>query len=295
MSEQSVSDRSVQWVDEHQDVRTRVARVPAEAETGAKRSPSIVVVTQGQIAEGDVDYAVGRIETVLDRVGAPLLFARLKLSKAPDPARQRPAMAEVTLDLGGELVRAHVAGGDVREAADLVQERLRDQLQHRAEHRQARRQRTGLASPGEWRHGDLPRHRPGRVERPVDERQLVRHKSFTTDELTPDEAAFDLAQLDHDFYLFRDLATGDDAVLEQREDGRFELTRLNPAQVDLGPLAIDLVVSDLTPPTLTVDEALTLLDEVDRPQLFFRNADTRRGNVAYRRFDGHYGLLSPAA
>jgi hypothetical protein len=28
--------------------------------------------------------------------------------------------------------------------------------------------------------------------------------------------------------------------------------------------------------------------------LFFVNVDTGRGNVLYHRFDGHYGLISPA-
>jgi ribosome-associated translation inhibitor RaiA len=289
-----MSDRSVQWVDGRREARTRVARLRPEQTRDSTRGPSVVVVTQGEVTDAEVEYAVRRIETVLDHLGGPLLFARLKLARAADPARERPATAQATLDLGGEVVRAHVAAADVRAAADLVQQRLRSQLQHRAQHRQARRHRTGTPAPGEWRHGDRPRHRPDVVERPVDERQLVRHKSFTTEELTPDEAAFDLSQLDHDIHLYRDLATGDDTVLEQREDGRFELTRLHPADADLGPVAVDLVVSDLTPPTLTVDQALALLDELDRPHLFFRNAETRRGNVVYRRFDGHYGLLSPA-
>ena len=32
----------------------------------------------------------------------------------------------------------------------------------------------------------------------------------------------------------------------------------------------------------------------DEPFLLFRNADTGRGNVLYRRYDGHYGLVTPA-
>ena len=37
-----------------------------------------------------------------------------------------------------------------------------------------------------------------------------------------------------------------------------------------------------------------LLDEGDEPFVFFAEPDTSRGQVLYRRFDGHYGLITPA-
>ena len=35
------------------------------------------------------------------------------------------------------------------------------------------------------------------------------------------------------------------------------------------------------------------LDAEGEDFLFFVNAESRRGNVVYRRYDGHYGLLTP--
>ena len=35
------------------------------------------------------------------------------------------------------------------------------------------------------------------------------------------------------------------------------------------------------------------LDASAEPHIFFANATTGRGNVLYRRYDGHYGLIVP--
>jgi len=45
---------------------------------------------------------------------------------------------------------------------------------------------------------------------------------------------------------------------------------------------------------LPLNEAEVLLDEGDEPFVFFAEPDTSRGQVLYRRFDGHYGLITPA-
>ena len=123
----------------------------------------------------------------------------------------------------------------------------------------------------------------------------MRHKTFAVDEMTPEEAAFDMDQLDYEFHLFRDLASGEDAVL-QREPGRpgsLILTRLHPAGFEDRPAAITLTVDDRTPATLTVDDALETLTAGHQPFVFFANATTGRGNVVHRRYDGHYGLITP--
>jgi hypothetical protein len=255
----------------------------------------VAVLTKGSVSDGEVDYAVGRVAAALRKIDEPVLFARLKLGRAGDPARPKPALAEVALDLDGELVRAHVAAGDLREAADLLQRRLRDRLQHRAEHRGDLRTRGAQREPGEWRHGDLPTVRPARFDRPVDQREVVRHKTFAIDELTPDEAAFDMDQLDYDFYLFCDLASGQDAVLERLPDATYRLTRLRPSTAEHGPVSIPLAVADTAAPALTVDEARERFDVSGEPFLFFADASTGRGNVIYRRYDGHYGLITPAS
>lgn len=254
---------------------------------------TMAVTTHGPVDEDAVAYGIARIGAVLGKIEEPVLFARLKLTRAGDPARVRPAIAQVAIDVDGELVRAHVAAHEMEEAADLLQRRLRDKLEHRAQHREALRQRSGTPEPGEWRHGDLPTTRPEYFDRPPEERELVRHKTFATDELTPDEAAFDMDQLDYEFHLFRDLASGDDALLRRLPDGTYRMARVQPSTVEPGATAIALTIDETSPPELTVPEAIERLDADGEPFLFFAERTSQRGNVLYRRYDGHYGLITP--
>jgi hypothetical protein len=266
----------------------RVARVE-----GASGPVPLILVTHGDVDTDAVSYGVARMGAVIERIAGPVLQARLKLTRAHDPARERPALAQVTVDIGGDLIRAHVAAHGMREAIDLLERRLADKLQHRAQHREALRTRSGVPEVGEWRHGDLPSQRPAYFDRPTEERRLVRHKTFAVGEVTPDEAAFDMGQLDYDFHLFRDLASGEDALLERLDDETYRLTRLHPTAVAAVPSAVSLTEADAAPPTLTVSEAIERMNADGERFVFFANAGTGRGNVVYRRYDGHYGLITP--
>ncbi len=250
------------------------------------------VVTDGKITEREWERAIAHVATVVEDIDDKVLFAKVKLRIAPDPARERPASAEVTLDINGDLVRVHAAARSLREATAIVHDRLQDKLRHRAQRRSWLRSRIGEQPPGEWRHGDRGAHRPDYFDRPAGERELVSHKSFAVDELTLDEAAFDLEQLDYDFYLFRDLATGEDAMIQHGPGGSLVLSLLRPATVDRQPTAVKLEVSDVAAPRLTIDEAIERLDADGERFVFFANADTGRGNIVYQRYDGHHGLIT---
>jgi ribosome-associated translation inhibitor RaiA len=254
----------------------------------------MTMVVGGDVPDGTRRYARKRLGPVIERIPEPVLFARVKLTQAPDPAVERPAIAQVTVDVNGEIVRAQRCAHDMREAIDLLQARLRDKLDHRAQHRHALRRRPAASPPGEWRHGDAPSDRPPYFNRPADERELVRHKSFVANEVTPDEAAFDMDQLDFDFHLFQERASGGDALLERLSNGSYRLTRVRPTAIEPGRAAVELVVSEHPAPVLGLDEAIERISASGERFVFFENAASGRGNVIYRRFDGHYGLLAPA-
>jgi ribosome-associated translation inhibitor RaiA len=254
---------------------------------------AMTMVTRGDVPDSTCRYARKRLDAVIERIAEPVLFARVKLTQAPDPAVERPAIAQVTVDVNGDIVRARLCAHEMREAIDLLQARLRHKLEHRAQHRHARRRRPAVSPPGEWRHGDAPSDRAVYVDRPADERELVRHKTLITSELTPDEAAFDMEQLDFDFYLFRDLASGGDALLERLSNGSYRLDRVRPTTIETGPTAIELAVSERPAPVLALDEAIDRVSTDGERFVFFVNSATGRGNVIYRRHDGHYGLIAP--
>jgi ribosome-associated translation inhibitor RaiA len=262
-----------------------------EAEGGGSQV-ALTVVCRGDVPGAAESYAITRLQRIAEHLDEPVLFARVKLTMEPDPARERPAIVEVELDVDGELVRAHIAGREMREAIDLVQRRLRDKLDHRAQRRGALRKRAGLAAPGEWRHGDLPSTRPAWFDRPTEEREVMRRATFTGAELTADEAVFDMEQADFDFYLFTEVATEEDAVVEREADGSSVLRRLHPTAVDPGPTAVGVRVAEGAAPELSVDEAVEHLAAGGHRHLFFADRATGRGSVLYRRYDGHYGLLT---
>ena len=49
---------------------------------------------------------------------------------------------------------------------------------------------------------------------------------------------------------------------------------------------------DRQPPVLTKVEARQRLDLSGEPFVFYVDADDQQGRVIYRRYDGHYGLIS---
>ena len=82
--------------------------------------------------------------------------------------------------------------------------------------------------------------------------------------------------------------------MERLEERSYRLTRLVPSDSDLGPTAGQVEVATAHPSTLTLEEAVERLNSGGEPHVFFADATNGRGNVLYRRYDGHYGLITPA-
>jgi len=179
------------------------------------------------------------------------------------------------------------------ESVAYATKRLGSLMGHIAEPVLLARVKLTEAPHGEWRHGDPPTERPEYFDRPPDERELVRHKSYPIDWLTSDEAAFDMEQRDFDFYLFRDRVSGDDALLERRSDGSYRLTRLRTTATAEPASTLTVEHAEHAAPTLELDEAIERIGVGGERFVFFANSTTGRANVLYRRYDGHYGLIAP--
>lgn len=253
------------------------------------------VSTSGNVTDQSKAYATEKVTRLISRIRDPVLQAQIRLTAEPNPARDRPAIAEATLDVNGSPVRAQVAGGDMDEAVDLLEERLRRRIarhEQRLHHEGRARHWTGQADRSEWRHGDLPTQRPEWYDRPPEERELVRQKTFALEAMTVDEAAFDLDMLDHDFYLFTEITTGADSLLSYDRDHGLELRQPEGTRGDPLDGTAASVRQELPAPTLSTAEALERLDAGGEKFVFFVDSDSRRGTVAYHRYDGHYGLIS---
>jgi len=252
------------------------------------------VTARGPVSDEAKQLAREKVGALDGRVRAALLHARVVLTQEENPRLERPARAEGELDVDGRMVRGRVAEATMPVAIDQLAEHLERQLRRSIDRLITRRRQPAATPPGEWRHGAFSPERPARVQRPAEERQLVRRKSFAFGPITAAEAAGWLEDLDHDFYLFRDAATGSDAVVFRRDDGA--LGAIVPAGTPLPEADDDELVweqsrkSGVTP----LEAAVAEMNELDHRFLFFVDEASGRGNVIYLRYDGHYGLIEPA-
>ena len=250
--------------------------------------------TQGAVPKGAVDLAMHRVSSLLRMAPEPVLFARVKLIMSADPAVRRPAVAQANVDLNGRLIRAQAAGETMRAAVEHACDRLRIRLERAARNWEAIRGGRPVSAAGEWRHQSVPAPRLPYYPRSPEERTVVRRKSYALGRETPDEAAADAELMDYDFHLFTEAATGQDSAIYRTADG-YRLALAYPLIHRLGPMDPSITVTAIPAPRLSVTEAAIRLEATGQSFLFFVNTGTGRGNLLYHRYDGDYGLITPAS
>ncbi len=254
----------------------------------------VVVSTRGTVPESAADYAAEKVARVVRLAPAPVLHARVGLHVHPNPSVERRSLAEATLDVNGRAVRAQAVAETIEEAVDLVEARLRRRLEVLSSRLDERQRRTAVAAPGEWRHGDRPTDRGTAFPRPVEEREIVQRETYDDEALAVEEAVYELHLLDYDFMLFVDSGTGVDSLLYAPVDGGY-LHLARAAASTIGTASDEPVVDPNPAPDMTPDHARERLEAGGEPFVFFRDPASGRGCVMYQRFDGHYGLITPAA
>lgn len=249
------------------------------------REPTVVV--RGDVSDEMVAYARDGLRGVVAHASVPVLDVELRLDSHADPARDRPNHVEIAINLDGKPVRAHRSEPTMTEAIDGTLARLRRRVEATNERPQSRQLRhRNLES---WHHADRPDQRPRIYPRPVSDRVIVRRKTFALRAESIEEALFDLETLDHEFFLFVHQETNAEAVVYRVGDG-YGLMQHVPTPEAIARVEIPMEIG-LPPVTTTLENALMVLDETDVPFEFFVDAASGRGQVAYRRYDGHYGLI----
>jgi ribosomal subunit interface protein len=247
------------------------------------------VSSRGAVSDAQRDQARDKIARLVRLCREPVLMAQVRLVVENGPGRNRPAEVEAVLDIDGKIARAHVAAATVTEAIDLVVDRLRRRISRLEDRRHRMPERRAASNGSSWRHGEVPAQRPEYSTRSIDERDVVRRKSFALEPLSLDEAAFDLDALAHDFYLFREQTTMRDCVLSYDADG-LELLHPDDVTPDVAALAVPVRLRPVAAVELSEAEARERLD-VGHERFVFFLSSTNRGNVMYLRRDGHYGLI----
>jgi ribosome-associated translation inhibitor RaiA len=252
------------------------------------REPTVVV--RGDVPDQMVAYARDQLLAVLARTAIPVLAAEVRLDHHADPARERPNHAEMTIDLDGTPVRAQRSAPTMAEAIDQTEARLQRRIEAASERPQSLQFRH--RDEQSWRHDDPPTARSQIFPRPIEDREVVRRKTFALRPESIEEALFDLDVLDHDFFLFVHNETNTEGVVYRVGDDYGLMQRI-PTPEAIKRVEIPL---DLGPPpaTRTVENALTVLEESNATFEFFVDESTGRGMVAYLRYDGHYGLVVPS-
>ena len=245
----------------------------------------IELLTKGEVSADERAYALNKVRALCDLGHEPVLTAVVKLRVRPGSMVELPAIAEASLGLNGVSVRAHASGQTITEATDLLDDKLSRRL---------RRHRKRLED--RYReHGYEPDHRPpGYTTIPPDERQVVRHKSLALRPMSLEEAADEMDQLDHGFFLFLDADHDIDRVVYRNGDGSLHVSPTTAGEKLPGDTRPSIRAGSLVLNHLPLTEAEALLDEGDAAFVFFAEPGTDRGQVLYRRFDGHYGLITPA-
>ncbi|HHV58241.1 MAG TPA: ribosome-associated translation inhibitor RaiA [Firmicutes bacterium] len=123
-------------------------------------------------------------------------------------------MVEVTVPVGGRLLRGEVASGDMYASIDMVIEKLEKQIE---------KYKTRLAR--KVKNGSVLDLAAGVGGHPADEEEphLVRTKRFAVKPMPVDEALLQMNLLGHDFFVFRNAETEEVNVVYRRRDGNYGL------------------------------------------------------------------------
>lgn len=250
---------------------------------------------EGPVPESTRDHASAMVEKLAAMSPRPIIFARVKAKVDEDRNPDESSIVQGTIDVSGQLIRAEAAAGSPFQALNILAERLERRLNRLTERREQQNERPPSTPDGTWRSGDLPSTRPRYYERPVEERDIVRQKTYSSDEMiSVEEALFDLEVLDFRFFLFTDESDGTPSIVYERE-GDVVLQRVDGGRPPGEAARTPVEVNETPAPSTTVDGAIERLNLGGEPFIFFKYTGLDSPRVVYRRYDGHYGLIEPAS
>jgi ribosome-associated translation inhibitor RaiA len=113
----------------------------------AEIAHDVVVQAHGDVSGTDRSYARMKIARIWERAAAPVLFAKVELRRAPNPACAEPAEAKGELDLDGHVVRAEATAPTFFEAIDRLDARLRRQVVRLVDRDEVHHRRRGHGLP----------------------------------------------------------------------------------------------------------------------------------------------------
>ena len=180
------------------------------------------------------EEAVSRVEHAT-RFFDRLLGVEMVFSEEANPRIAEPAVVEVTARTKGHHIRAEGVASDHRGAVDVAVDRFERQLARYKSRLVDRSRRRGRAPAGQATAGPPPvgaatagpaADAEAAVEEQAEQEdvpRIVRRKSFPLNPMLPEDAAWQLELLGHDFFLFTNPSSGRCSVVYRRRDGAYGL------------------------------------------------------------------------
>ncbi|MBD2071049.1 ribosome-associated translation inhibitor RaiA [Leptolyngbya sp. FACHB-671] len=180
------------------------------------------LVIQGkniEITDSIHEYVHQKIEKAVNHFQSLTTEVDVHLSVARNPRINPKQTAEVTIYANGTVVRAEESSENLYASIDLVANKIARQLRKYKEKRQAK-----VHAP--LKTADVVSEQPVEADLIKDRTpelpgEVVRTKYFAMPPMTLDEALEQLELVDHDFYMFRNLETGEINVIYERNHGGY--------------------------------------------------------------------------
>jgi putative sigma-54 modulation protein len=167
-----------------------------------------------EVSDALRSYAESKLSKLERQLTDPRVELELAVERNPSIAQNH--VAEATIWTNGPVLRAREASADMRASIDQLVDKLERQISRyrtRARDRRRRAARANAPSPdtiGVMADGDEP--------------QIVKTKQFSlSPPMNAEEAVLQLELVGHDFFVFRNIESGDVNVVYRRRDGGYGL------------------------------------------------------------------------
>lgn len=252
------------------------------------------ISTSGVVTDDELEHAADAVSAAIADIDRRIGRCVIRLEHGTDRHHLRHAVARLSIDVDGYSVHAHADAETVMQATQLAADRLHEQLRRRLDRiADARRHGQSLAEFEAELADEVERADVAMLERDGDERELIERAVFGPATSSLDEAVFDLDALGYDFHLFVETITGDGTCIHRNGDGTVARFASGAPDVALQEMPVGAIDIDAHPaPHLTIGDARELLHLGHARFVFFRETETERATVVYRRYDGHDGIIS---
>ncbi len=174
-----------------------------------------------QYVNQKIERAVSHFEHITTEIDVNLSVAR-------NPRIAASQVAEVTIYANGAVIRAEEAHEHLYASIDLVADKISRQLRKYKERNFTKKDPTDLKHLAEELDLELLDYNLTDNRAATLPAEVVRTKYFAMSALSIEEALAQLQQIDHDFYMYRSVETGEINVIYRRDRGGFGVIQPHP-------------------------------------------------------------------